>query len=76
MNNFELASFKPNLTNERYGLNKEVKQIKEGDMVHLIDSNCTISSINELPIENTQTYIITVEDNHNFYANSILVHNK
>lgn len=76
VNNFELASFKPNLTNERYGLNKEVKQIKEGDMVHLIDSNCTISSINELPIENTQTYIITVEDNHNFYANSILVHNK
>lgn len=71
-----LASYKPELTNERYSLNKEVKQIVVGDLVHTLARKTKIISIEVLPLEDTQTYIITVDDNHNFYANGILVHNK
>jgi intein/homing endonuclease len=74
----ELASYTPFLTNKRYELNKQVKQIKVGDMVYLSNgvSKTAIKDIIELDEKDTQTYIITVEDNHNFYANGILVHNK
>jgi len=74
----ELASYTPFLTNKRYELNKEVKQIKVSDMVYLSNgvSRTAIKDIIELDEKDTQTYIIAVEDNHNFYANGILVHNK
>ena len=74
----ELASYTPFLTNKRYELNKEVKQIKVSDMVYLSNgvSRTAIKDIIELDEKDTQTYIISVEDNHNFYANQILVHNK
>ena len=74
----ELASFAPFLTNKRYEIGKEVKQIKVGDLVYLPTngSKTAIREIEELPLVETQTYIITVKDNHNFYANNILVHNK
>ena len=74
----ELASFTPFLTNKRYELGREVRQIKAGDMVYLSNgvSKTAIKDIIELDEKDTQTYIITVEDNHNFYANGILVHNK
>jgi hypothetical protein len=78
INGSDLASFAPYLTNKRYEIGKEVKQIKVGDMVSLPTngSKTAIRLIEELPAVETQTYIITVEDNHNFYANNILVHNK
>lgn len=78
INGSDLASFTPFLTNKRYEIGREVKQIKIGDIVSLSTSNSNASIINieELPKVDTQTYIITVEDNHNFYANNILVHNK
>jgi intein/homing endonuclease len=74
----ELASYTPFLTNKRYELNKEVRQIKMGDMVYLSNgvSKTAVKDVIELDEKDTQTYIITVEDNHNFYANGILVHNK
>lgn len=74
----ELASFTPFLTNKRYELDREVRQIKQGDMVYLSNgvSKTAIKDIIELDEKDTQTYIITIEDNHNFYANGILVHNK
>jgi hypothetical protein len=73
-----LASYKPSLTNERYTLDRKVKQIKEGDLLYVSNGvgQTAIISINELPTEDTKTYIITVKDNHNFYANGVLVHNK
>ncbi len=76
--NLELASFTPFLTNRRYELDRDVRQIKAGDMVYLSNgvSKTAIKDIIELDEKDTQTYIITVEDNHNFYANGILVHNK
>lgn len=74
----ELASYAPFLTNKRYELDKEVRQIKIGDMVYLSNgvSKTAIKDIIELDETETQTYIIAIEDNHNFYANGILVHNK
>jgi intein/homing endonuclease len=78
VNNLELASFRPDLTNERYSIGKEVGKIKVGDLVNLPTngSKTAIKEIELLPEEDVQTYIITVEDKHNFYANNILVHNK
>ena len=78
VNDLELASFRPDLTNERYSIGKEVGKIKVGDLVNLPTngSKTAIKEIELLPEEDVQTYIITVEDNHNFYANNILVHNK
>ncbi len=74
----ELASFAPFLTNKRYELGRDVRQIKVGDMVYVSNgvSKTAIKDIIELDEVDTQTYIITIEDNHNFYANGILVHNK
>jgi hypothetical protein len=74
----ELASFTPFLTNKRYKIGKDVRQITVGDLVYLPTnkSKTAIKDIIELDSNDTQTYIITVEDNHNFYANNILVHNK
>jgi hypothetical protein len=74
----KLASHNPELTQEIYKLDREVAQIKEGDLVYMSNgvSRTAIKSIELQPVEETQTYIITVEDNHNFYANGILVHNK
>lgn len=75
--NLELASYRPNLTNERYNIGRDARQLKEGDLVHLSsNSETAVVSIEELPLQDTQTYIFTVEDNHNFYANGVLVHNK
>jgi intein/homing endonuclease len=74
----ELASYDPFLTNKRYELDKEVRQIKIGDMFYLSNGvgKTALKDIIELDSTDTQTYIITVEENHNFYANGILVHNK
>jgi hypothetical protein len=72
-----LASYKPELTMERYDLGRTIHQIKVGDGVQTIDyMSHHIVSIEELPVEDAQTYIFTVENNHNFYANGILTHNK
>jgi hypothetical protein len=72
-----LASYKPELTMGRYDLGRTIHQIKVGDIVQTIDyMSHHIVSIEELPVEDTQTYIFTVENNHNFYANGILTHNK
>jgi intein/homing endonuclease len=77
INGLELASYKPEWTNERYNIGREVSQIKVGDTVRLSTYGLTvIKEIEVLPEVDTQTYIFTVEDNHNFYANDILVHNK
>jgi hypothetical protein len=77
VNGLELASFIPEWTNNRYNIGKQVNKIKVGDLVRLATAGQTsIKKIEILKPEDTQTYIITVEDNHNFYANNILVHNK
>lgn len=77
VNELDLASFRPDLTNKKYQIKKLINQIKEGDIVILNNgNNVKIVSIEIQPEIKTQTYIITVKDNHNFYANNVLVHNK
>ena len=77
VNGLQLASYQPNWTNERYDLPSEVGEIKVGDFVNLTNKETVeIISIVELDRVDTQTYIISVENNRNFYANQILVHNK
>lgn len=83
VNKMELASYSPNLTNERYQLNINVIKIVKGDCVYMIPKDggigmhaVAIEKIEPQPLVDTQTYIFTVEDNHNFYANGILTHNK
>ena len=82
INNFGLASYNPDKTihlnrNGVYNIKAEIFKISTNDVVRDSEKNkITINSITENIVEDTQTYIISVEDNHNFYANGILVHNK
>jgi intein/homing endonuclease len=83
VNEMELASYNPTLTNERYQLDVNVIKIEKGDFVYMIPKDngigmhkVDIEKIEPQPLLDTQTYIFTVEDNHNFYANGILTHNK
>ena len=77
INGLQLASYKPDWTNERYNLPSEVISIKVGDEVNLLNgSTDKIEIILELDRVERQTYIFTVEGNRNFYANGVLVHNK
>lgn len=77
VNGLEIASYIPEWTNSRYNIGKEVNKIKVGDLVRLTTGGQTaIKKIEILPFIETQTYIFEVEDNHNFFANNILVHNK
>jgi len=83
VNKMELASYSPNLTNERYELGVKVRKIEKGDCVYMIPKDnaigmhaVAVQTIEPQPLADTQTYIFTVEDNHNFYANGILTHNK
>lgn len=77
VNGLSLASYYPEKTNRLYDMDTEVGRIKEGDV--LISYNNThpiIENIEVLPAKDTQTYLLRVENNQNFYANNILVHNK
>lgn len=82
VNGLEIASFDPESTEERYDVGTEeseraVSKIKEGDRVKLIDGDETeIIAIIPNDLQEVPTCIIEVVDNHNFYANKILVHNK
>lgn len=77
VNGLDLASYSPELSNARYDIDSEISKIKVGDMVKVPNAgHSAIREIEVLPTADTQTYIFTVEDNHNFYANGILVHNK
>lgn len=75
---YRLASVNPDKTNDLYDLDTEVIKINEGDTCQTLDGEwTTITSIEEHPeTVDFQTFLIRVEDNHNFYANGILVHNK
>ena len=72
------SSFEPELTYERYGL--RVDQIEKGDTAFYF----SYDGISEIEIDNIEvirdevvTYNLSeVSKHHNFFANSILVHNK
>jgi hypothetical protein len=73
----KLASFNPKNSKEIHGLKTETQQIKVGDTLYTLNGGKSkITNIDEISTESTNVYIITVQDNHNFFANKILVHNK
>jgi len=74
----ELKSLNPVKTNSLYNIGVEVGEIKIGDILIKADgSKSAIVTIDAGLLDaDIQTTIIRVEDNHNFYANGILVHNK
>jgi hypothetical protein len=77
VNGLNLSSYNPSLTIQRYDIGRPIGATETGDVVNLVDGTTTeLFGLKNLPEVDTQTYIITVEDNHNFYANTILVHNK
>lgn len=71
-----LKSFNPQKSNVLYKLDKPVAKVELGDEFIKLDGK--VSPIVEIieEVKETQTYLLRVEDNFNFYANSILVHNK
>lgn len=74
---FDVASYNPENTSTIYSIDVETKQINIGNRVLLVDhTSVEITNIEEFEIEETDVYIIKIADNHNFYANNILVHNK
>lgn len=77
VNGLDLASNYPEKTNSMYDIDKQVNQIKVGDVLSRFDgTEVEIISIEIQPEVDTQTYLLRVEENHNFYANNVLVHNK
>ncbi|WP_081249526.1 RHS repeat-associated core domain-containing protein [Flavobacterium psychrophilum] len=61
--------------------NVEVGDLKEGDYVYKLNNNGTIQNIKIVSIKiieiKQKTYNLSnVKDNHNFFANGILVHNR
>lgn len=72
-----LVSYKPTLTESKYGLGCTIGNLQVGSL--LIDENLNlveVVGISELDRKPVQTYVFKVENNHNFFANGILVHNK
>jgi len=76
VNGYLIASFNPLVTTEKYGFEIDVNQINIGDTVNLADGDTTYIEDIEILDDEKQVYTFEVENNHNYYANGILVHNK
>ena len=75
--NGTLASVNPDKTNVKYGdISNDTIQLVVGDEILSTVGNATVSEIRMVHDDTPDTYIITVDETHNFYANQILVHNK
>jgi len=69
------SSYKPEITKEYHNLT--VSNLEIGDyLVDFYDNNIKIVDIKFIDTDSVKTYNFTVEDNYNYYANNILVHNK
>jgi intein/homing endonuclease len=72
----ELKSFDYQKTNDLYELPNTVTEIKIGDVLRKEEYGSEVVDIIIHDKKETQTYLLRVEDNHNYFANGILVHNK
>jgi len=69
------VSYKPNLTAEMYDL--VVEQAEIGDRILTANNEeVTIIDLEESPVVKTVYNLKKVEDNHNFFANGLLAHNR
>lgn len=70
------CAHKPSESNSTYNLESPIKQVEIGDLVHTLYGDLKLVDIIERT-ENVMVYNLhEVEDNHNFYANDVLVHNR
>lgn len=70
------SSYDNIVSNELYTLEQSVKTITIGDVVKTYDGSITLSNI-EIVDEQTVVYNLQdIQNNHNFYANEVLVHNR
>jgi hypothetical protein len=76
VNGYNIASFDPIITTEKYNFDIDIDLIKVGDVVNLADGTTTIIEDIEKIFSNERVYTFEVEGNHNYYANGVLVHNK
>jgi hypothetical protein len=75
--NYNIKSYYPEKTNSVYDIGKPVSKIEIGDaMIKSDGSIVSITNIEEKETQEIQTYLLRVKDNHNFFANGVLVHNK
>ena len=73
-----LAAYDNEKTKEYHNLDREVHKIEEGDFLFDMEGN-KVKIIKIVPStleEKIITYIMKIENNHNFFANGILTHNK
>jgi hypothetical protein len=75
-NDLQLKSYDSEKTNELYKLPTIVSDLKVGDVLRKGEYGSEIVNIQIHDKDETQTYLLRVEDNHNYFANGILVHNK
>ena len=73
-----LASVDPDATSTKYSESwfNNTTQLVVGDEILSTIGNATVTEIKPIYDDGQDTYIITVDETHNFYANQILVHNK
>ena len=73
-----LAAYNNDKTEEVHNIGREIHNIEEGDFLFDIEGNeVKIIKIVAVSLEEKiPTYIMSIEDNRNFYANGILTHNK
>lgn len=70
------SSQDPALSNHMYDIGSDISKIEEGDSVKLSNGSAIISSI-EIKLTPTVVYnLAEVADNHNFFANKVLAHNR
>jgi len=70
------CSFDDTLSNKMYTLSQAVGKIEVGDSVKLVDSQSTVVSATVIEGSVTVYNLQEVENNHNYFANSILAHNR
>lgn len=70
------CSFSDELSNVLYELEQPVKKIEVGDIVKLLEGSTQITNINTSEDDVTVYNLQDIENNHNFFANNILVHNR
>jgi hypothetical protein len=70
------SSFDNNLSNKLYSLETKINKIEIGDTLKLLIGNTKIMNINVVK-ETTIVYNLQeIKNNHNFFANGVLAHNR
>jgi len=70
------SSYDNGLSNKLYSLETPVNKIEIGDTLRLVDGNSKIVNINQINEPVVVYNLQDVENNHNFFANNVLVHNR